>query len=95
MYFLTALNKNFDKRCFGYYHDEANALQAVFENLGDMHESCYDFIVIEKVYSGVHGRTGGQQWFQWKKVKRLSQTKGWVAINRPVWSRGISNWAVG
>ncbi len=87
MYFLTALNKNFDKRCFGYYHDEVNALQAVFENLGDMHESCFNFLVVEKIHSGVHGSCGGQIWFKWNK--------GWKKIKRPAWSVGIRNWAIG
>ena len=34
MYFLTALNRNFDKRCFGYFPDSKRALDAFLNATG-------------------------------------------------------------
>lgn len=43
-----------DSRVVGYYFDFDDAVNAVLENWGDIHEGCYNYAVVEKVEAGLY-----------------------------------------
>lgn len=94
MYFITAIcNDNRSDyfrsaRCFGYYKLALDAVQAVLENRGDMEESLYTHIVIERVGEGIHPIPDSEIWYMWQDEK-------WQQIPKPEWSKGTINWCIG
>ena len=87
MYFITLINEDEPfktSRCFG-YQPELWMAQQVSQNLDD--ESYYDFLVIEKIPNGIHPTVEREIWYKWKDK--------WMEIEKPLWSSGITNWAIG
>lgn len=94
-----------DTRTFGYYFDEATAIQAAEGNWMDMHEMKYTWLVIEP-YGG-HGihpfLTEGFDkdttiWFRWKEGEDESKMNGggkWVRHERPPETKQTIGYAVG
>jgi len=96
MYFITALYKKptadspYNYRCFGYYTTKFNATAAVMENRGDLHESLYTHMVIEKLPTGIHPSPESETWYEWDR-----ETEVWETIDKPEWSAHRINWALG
>lgn len=42
-----------DKVNWGYYPDFERAEMAVTNNIADLHEGCYDYMIIEKIFPGI------------------------------------------
>jgi hypothetical protein len=78
------------KRTFGYFHHEIDALDAVAENRCNMHECLYNYLVIERVPSGIHAMAESEQWYQWDEVENK-----WAFCTKPTTLEGIISWAVG
>ena len=58
------------ERLVGFYTSLDDATNAVLENVCDLWETIYDYVVIEKVYEGLYGSTtyGSQTWwFKWNR----------------------------
>ncbi len=99
MYFLTAMHVSSeagfegvqnDDRCFGYYSDKQDAMQAADVNAADMHECLYNFLLIEKIPEGIHARAEEEVWYAWD-----DGLSGWVHTEKPAWSNNIINWSIG
>ena len=74
---------------FGYHYGLKQALHALRENHGDMYECLYNYLVIEQIDDGIQSLVNAYIWFKWK------EGIGWTKCDRPVWARGITNWAIG
>ena len=79
-----------ETRCFGYYIDLADAINAVEQNKCDMHECLYNFIVIEKIGEGIHAMATDIKWYAWNDDKY-----SWEYTPKPDWSIGICNYSIG
>lgn len=102
MYFITAMTsiltektdckseeaQNQTSRCFGYYVKEEDARIALKNNNCDMHETMYDYAVIEKVEEGIHPISDIVGWFQYN-----SEANSYEPIE--VGRTGICNYAIG
>jgi hypothetical protein len=97
MYFLTTIiapkrgdeeNHAFDSRTFGYFVRFPDAVAAAETNRGEMNETIYNYLVIEKIGGGIHSFTESEFWYKWAKNK-------WISCQKPKWSEGMTNWAIG
>ena len=88
-----------DSRCFGYYLTKKDAIEAVVENRGDLHECLYNYIVIELLPQGIHPIPEEELWFKWiidySNDTNESIDGFWIETNKPEWSNHIVNWAFG
>lgn len=98
MYFITAIQSNsqqgisLSKRCFGYHPDLYSAIDDVTDNVGNMRECLYDYIVIEHISPGVHSLADNEVWFKWGE----NAPTGWHLLHdKPAEFEGIINFAVG
>jgi len=97
MYFITALQSNPRpgqpyKRCFGFHLDLFTAIDSVSDNVGNMHECIYDYIVIEHFSPGIHPIADNDVWFRWSEDAPV----GWAKMDhKPSEFEGIINFAIG
>ena len=92
MFFITAIvsgERPRNPRTFGFAHDLTTAHRYVTDNVGNMHECLYDYIVIEDIPSGIHSLCEREEWYRWtgKRWKWLKK--------KPAQFRGIVNFALG
>ena len=94
MYFITAIvskeikNGKYLPRTFGFSKSFRKAKQWVNDNIGNMHECLYDYIVIENINPGIHSDTKQEWWYEWHYCR-------WIICQKPDWSVGRVNWALG
>ncbi len=101
MYFITAIISEehlkqvpfyakLRSHCFGYFKtwDEAHA--TVTDNVGSLHESIYDFIVIEDIPDGIHSLMTEEHWYYWCDALNC-----WQPCVKPDEFKGVINWAIG
>lgn len=88
-------------RLFGYFLTREAAVEAVLENLSDIHEGIYVFCVIERLEPGFASVTKEELWFKWDS-DALPAAPGvwpqgrWVALlEKPEACRGVVNFALG
>lgn len=86
MFFITLLNEFDSPRCVGYQPLEWVALFVIKQHVGN--ESRYNHLVIEEIDSGIYPDTKKQIWFKW-----VDGT--WKEIEKPIWAKGTTNWAIG
>jgi hypothetical protein len=77
-----------DKRCWGWVLTEKEARRVVGCNAGDMHETSYSHVVIEKAQEGLLNIYDVIQWYEWV------EGKGWQECVTPKWAEGVVNWAL-
>lgn len=67
----------------GYYPEKEQALKAVAQNYGNMHEFKYTFCCVEFIPPGLMNfdRPHDQHWFEWNDM-----VASWMPIERPKWS---------
>lgn len=75
-------------RCVGWFETEEAARMAVETNEGDIHEGCYDYVVIECSTSGVFTISRQIQWYEWSKG-------AYVPIECPERVKKVVNWGIG
>lgn len=80
--------KKYDSRCFGYYANLNEAKKAVEENRCDIHETMYDFVVIEEIEAGIHADTTNNWWFKYNKKEDCYES---VEVE----TDGVTNYAIG
>jgi hypothetical protein len=101
MYFITAiisadsLERNhvpkwMRSRTFGYYPKWEDAHAAVTDNVGNMCESMYDFIVIEHIGQGIHALSTEEHWYAWTNTLNC-----WQPCQKPEEFQSVVNWALG
>ena len=92
-YFITAIpyypneSQHLNSRCFGYYPTLDGVVEAALQNRCNMHESLYNYLVIEEIGYGIHPDPIERKWFEWLDK--------WVECEKPEWTIGITNWAIG
>lgn len=101
MWFITAIavNRIGDKittinrptRTFGFFDHYSEALSAVEQNQGSLHECLYDYIVIECIEEGIHPMVLKEEWFWWVKENNRWED----GIEKPEEFKGTVNWALG
>jgi len=59
-----------DTRCVGYFTNMYQAQTVVRENSCDIHETCYNWAVIESFPAGLYPQASYEIWYQWCKKER-------------------------
>lgn len=77
-------------RTFGFYKEYSDAIEAVFENRCNMCECLYDYLVMEKIGEGIHPEVVEEIWFRFD-----DGLNGWMLCEKPEFSQGTINWALG
>ena len=101
IYTITAIEKRENKmpnnRTFGYFTSLKRSFLAVEHNEYDMHEGSYNFIVIEKLRTGIHPVPPEDEWwYRWHK-----DDERWVFLGngrfggRPKQFSHVCNWSIG
>lgn len=83
-----------ETRCWGWYPKKEDAFAAVKMNAGDMHETTFQYVVIEEVPSGVVPFSKAIQWFRYKPNKVYSKGR-WVRCKTPKWAQSTINFSIG
>ena len=78
------------QRTFGWYSNLKDACKDVKNNMGELWEYAYDYIVIEEVKEGVWGMAIKEWWFKWNRKK-----KAFFSIRKPKETISIVNWGIG
>jgi hypothetical protein len=63
-------------RTFGFFITEERAKNAVSNNEMGLHETLYDFLVVEQIDEGIYEPTTSQLWYEWIDDK-------WEECNAP------------
>ena len=100
MFFITCFEKcekdergyfnSGDMRTFGYFDTVEACIQALNENVCDMHECLYEFAVIENIGQGIHPHSKEVAWFRWDDKRH-----GFFEIQKPECTCYYSNYALG
>lgn len=79
-------------RVWGFYSNRDVAVRALHENWTDMHETVYDYAVIEGYDEGIsHAHDPAEaQWFKWDEDRH-----GYFEIERPEAVVGFGSWSLG
>lgn len=94
MFFITVFSikawdvkddAHFDKRCWGFFSEEATARKAVMENWTDMYEDAsYNLAVIEEINEGLPAHSVKETWFLVDPIwnveaitRRIARDKAW------------------
>lgn len=89
------------KRCFGWFDSFEKSEKAVLENRCDMHECFYNYIVIEKLYEGIHSlcHENDQVWYKWKsgnqKDDEFDESGKWERVEKPEQFKSMINFGIG
>ena len=84
-----------ENRCWGWVATEKEAKYAVSINAGDMHETTFDYVVIEKQPSGIPAVAEVVAWY--KCTGHYPEGRNWRVWKRckaPEWSKGTCNWGI-
>ena len=78
MYFVTTIDpKDDDMRCVGYFNKFKKAEKSVLNNACDIHETCYNYCVIENIKEGLYQYDYNAIWYQWDDInKEYKKIKG-------------------
>ena len=77
-------------RTFGFANSYNEAYKWVKDNMGNMQECLYDYLVLEYIEPGIHPTVHSEEWFQWNGVEGK-----WDMTERPAELKGIVNFALG
>lgn len=80
--------QHFSTYTFGYFFDLSEALEAVAENRGNLHECLYDYVAVEAFKPGIGAISLDEFWYRWDMVKRK-----WQSCEKPLFATGTVNWA--
>ena len=73
MYFVSTQKETDHQKLFGgawgYYWDKASAVDAVHQNVTDMHETIYPYAIIERLEPGLFPVPKERLWFGWDEEK--------------------------
>jgi hypothetical protein len=86
-----------ERRTWGWLPTLADARKTVAMNCGDMHETTFNYVIIEKVPAGICVINEVVDVYKWLPDKRdKNHWRGkWVKCQKPKWMGNICNWTVG
>lgn len=99
MFFVTAFenipesDRNLligDSHTFGYFEIYENAKECLHRNIFDIHETCYNYAVVEEIGTGIHPEVSWRQFFKYSKDK-----DGFFEIEEPKFLKRLCNFALG
>lgn len=71
MYFVTTIDTlEDDNRCVGYFKTFEEAEHVVLDNVCDIWETCYNFVVIENIKEGLYQYDYDAKWYEWNYDKK-------------------------
>jgi len=85
---MRGLNVEADGRTVGWYATLDKAKGTVLNNYCDIHETIYEYAVIEETPVGLYPDIQVEVWFQWKNGK-------YVEIPKPEEVKDLCNWGIG
>ena len=77
-------------RCWGFYSNKQDALDALHTNATDMWETVYDYAVLEEYYEGICGYGEYRQYFKYDQEK-----DGYFEIETPDFMKGYGFFSIG
>lgn len=76
-------------RCVGFFQYFSNANEAVLTNLDNIHESEYDYVVIEEIrQEGIYPWVDASCWYQWINGR-------YQRIEQPIEAKHLTNFCLG
>ena len=78
------------QRTFGFFERYHEAFLAIKNNIGNMQEMLYDYIVLECIEPGIHSKVSAKEWYGWNMDE-----KRWVHTECPKEFEVVTNFAVG
>lgn len=88
----SEINKNLpefgERRCVGWFSNKDEAEFAVENNINDIHENFYEYVIIEKLDSGIKLPDIERYLYKWKKDK-------YKRIDIPTELNIVSNFGIG
>lgn len=85
-----------NNRTPGFFLTLEDAKECVEENWGDIHETGYDHVVIEKMPEGLYGGitigNNKEWWYKWEGDRDEGK---YVEIEKPECTKGTCNWGIG
>jgi hypothetical protein len=86
-----------ENRTWGWLPTLAHARKTVAMNSGDMHETTFNYVIIEKVPAGICVENEVVDVYKWLPDKRdKNHWHGkWVKCQKPKWMGNTSNWTIG
>lgn len=79
------------QRTWGFYFEREVAVKSLYENWTDMHETCYDYAVIEQYSEGIsHYEHGSRQWFKFDYERN-----GYFEVEEPECVKHCGSFAFG
>lgn len=79
-----------DKRTFGFYSSLDPIKASLHTNCCDMHETIYNYAIVEEFHGGIHPSVLSKQWFKWDEEKQ-----GFFEIEEPYETQKYTNFALG
>lgn len=77
-------------RVFGYYENWNDAVESMHNNICDIHETIYEYGIIEDVTAGLYSCFNKRQLFKWNKERQ-----GFFEIEEPKFFRHVGNLTIG
>ena len=97
MYFITTIQEKNgeikDSRCVGYLKSEYEAVRIVTNNLYDIFENLYNYVVIEKIEEGIYQYDQHPQLF--KLYTDVEGNPKYRKIEKPEWACGFCGFGIG
>lgn len=78
------------QRTFGFFERYYEAFLSVKDNVGNMQEMLYDYLVLEYIEPGIHSKVISREWYRWNMDE-----KRWVYAECPKEFEVVTNFAVG
>jgi hypothetical protein len=94
-WFITTLQVDkegtiLDSRCVGYYDEMEQAMWAVRNNAGDIHETNFNWAVIEHFGGGIYPQASCELWYQW-----FAKERGYMLSAKPKFFERVVNFGIG
>ena len=94
MYFITQVDVqkdgSFVNQCGGYFRKFEDAEYHVINNITDLWETCFDYIVIENIPEGLHKVDHNPHWYKYNH-----DTEKYEEISEPKFARHYVGFALG
>lgn len=97
MYFITTLYKDENgeldpARCMGYYKDREYAIEVVENNVCDIREFIYEYVIVEHIPEGIFPYADPEEriLFQWNDIN-----KKFEKIDEPKDMEHVCNYSIG
>ena len=69
IYTITTIDSRRDHRTVGWFPTLNDAQDIVSQNIGDIWEFSYHWVVIEEVYPGLYPHTPNEYWYHWNTTE--------------------------